>query len=660
MCGILCLVSAEEYCAPKCFPEAVSNSDRDVWSTSNTQIIENFIQKDRQNAVLTTQDLRKLAGLETLRSLNSKIIKLNNNVKFRDEEAIKAVQEQIDDIIGVESEDEAHEYLAETVFESLVYKIASRGPDYLGYIKPNQHMQLFSSVLSLRQPFQLQPEEKDGYILQFNGELYNDECLDLNDTRFIMEELEKLTQKCESRNEAILRVLCLLKGEFAFALHDMVNRKVYFGRDPVGKRSLLYSSEKDLWISSLPHPAVNFVECANEIIVYDISEASLCHYTYLQLYDTLNVAVNHEWNPLDFTPISDHSPQLQRLQDILAQATFVRQQAIKPLHPDNASLAVLFSGGLDCTLVAAMACQNFLDDNDTNSTHRIDLLTVGFDNTRTNQVAASSPDRLLAKKSWFHLCQRYQTPQLQIRLVEITVPYETWLLHKRRVQELMSPAHTEMDLSIAIAFYFASATQLENCISKISLMGLPTYQDFINDETKFTQVDPNYHSSAKVLFSGLGADELFAGYSRHESIFTNNLHPLLSHADISACYTKLSKELIHDIEIIHHRNLGRDDRVISSWGKELRYPYLDSALIFHVINEIEPNLKFHFHYEAVHTKKRGTHDVMRPVRKYLLRELARHMGLDWVQHELKRAIQFGAKSAKMEIGQSKIKGTDKL
>lgn len=664
MCGILCLVSSGTYSVPPCFSDVVSK--RDLWSTSDPKIIESFVKKDRQHTVLTLQDSRKLAGLDSLRTLNLELIKLNNNVKIRDDEAINAVQEQIDAIIGNESQEESHYYLTEEVFEALVYKIASRGPDYLGYIRPNENLQLFSSVLSLRQPFQLQPEEEDGFFLQFNGELYNEECMDGNDTRYIMEQLKKSCSADpapQSRDNAILRVLCLLEGEFAFAIHDLVHKKVFFGRDSIGKRSLLYSLEnKELWVSSLPHPGKSFVECANEVMTYDIDQGSLIHYSYPQLNKILGIDTNQEPNPLPYTPVLDHTHQLQRLHEVLAQATLIRQQSIHPLYPEDASLAVLFSGGLDCTLVAAMACHNFLNSSvfKPDSNHIIDLLTVGFDNPRTNQSASLSPDRLLAKKSWFHLCQHYQSPRLQIRLVEITIPYETWLLHKRHVQGLMSPAHTEMDLSIAIAFYFASATHLENCISKIALVGQPTYQEFMANEAAYTLVEQNYQSTTKVLFSGLGADELFAGYSRHESLFINSLHPQLSPDEISACYTQLSTELIHDIDIIHHRNLGRDDRVISSWGKELRYPYLDPVLISHVINDIEPNLKFHYHYETITTKKRGTQTVMRPIRKYLLRELARQMGLEWVQHELKRAIQFGAKSAKMEIGQSKVKGTDKL
>lgn len=57
--------------------------------------------------------------------------------------------------------------------------------------------------------------------------------------------------------------------------------------------------------------------------------------------------------------------------------------------------------------------------------------------------------------------------------------------------------------------------------------------------------------------------------------------------------------------------------------------------------------------------KRGNEKII-PTRKYILRQLAEQLGMSWVSQELKRAIQFGAKSAKLELGQSKAKGTDSL
>ncbi|CAF4327729.1 unnamed protein product, partial [Adineta steineri] len=73
----------------------------------------------------------------------------------------------------------------------------------------------------------------------------------------------------------------------------------------------------------------------------------------------------------------------------------------------------------------------------------------------------------------------------------------------------------------------------------------------------------SYESPAEVLLSGLGADEQLAGYSRHRSTFQ------------ASGWKALEDELDMEINRISKRNLGRDDRVISSLGKEVRFPFLD-------------------------------------------------------------------------------------
>jgi asparagine synthetase B (glutamine-hydrolysing) len=69
------------------------------------------------------------------------------------------------------------------------------------------------------------------------------------------------------------------------------------------------------------------------------------------------------------------------------------------------------------------------------------------------------------------------------------------------------------------------------------------------------------------LISGLGADEQLGGYSRHSVSFKEK------------GWSGLLKELQHDVDRICTRNLGRDDRVISDHGKEVRFPFLDEKVV---------------------------------------------------------------------------------
>ncbi|CUM56607.1 uncharacterized protein AC631_04395 [Debaryomyces fabryi] len=676
MCGILCRVKVGgEINHPPILTPLNTEGNLTKWESDDLEyILKNFIDVDLQNDLkLNISDQNKLSNLEELRSLNSQLIKLNNVIKKTDQtNAAKIeIQAKIDEIIGTELQEE-HNSGTLDMFGSLMIKIASRGPDYLLYLHfkdSNNSFQFFSSILSLRQPFYSQPIQNHDLILQFNGELYNPECLHSNDTEFIMELLVK-NILLFSRDEGILKTITELNGEFAFTIYDLIESKLYFGRDYIGRRSLLYNIDdsgsieggSDIIISSLPPShSNNFKECiSNEIKVVNLKDLTISNFYYESLWDKYGSS-----NKLDFSPLSSLfnfdkpvDDKLSKLFETLNDACYIRQSTIQPLHPDinEANIGILFSGGLDCTVLAALISKNLQQVPNS----KIDLITVGFDNPRTNLKASESPDRQLSKKSWFHLCKLFNNDNFSIRLIEINVGYKEWLINKKRVEKLMYPCNTEMDLSIAIAFYFAS--KCENGL-KLDLNDTSvTWEEFVLNESKYIDVQNNYTSHAKVLFSGLGADELFAGYSRHESVFNSLVKPDDSNYEeqMLAKYKELSNSLIYDIKIIHERNLGRDDRVISSWGKELRYPYLDEKLINYVINEVEPNLKLFFNWELVKTKKKGEKLVMKPIRKWLLRKLAEYMKLHWVKDELKRAIQFGAKSAKMEIGQSKVKGTDSL
>lgn len=170
-----------------------------------------------------------------------------------------------------------------------------------------------------------------------------------------------------------------------------------------------------------------------------------------------------------------------------------------------------------------------------------------------------------------------------------------------------------MDLSIAIAFYFAGKG-----VGKV----------FVDNAWIETR------STAKVLFSGLGADEQLGGYGRHRVQY-----------QVSG-WEGLVTEMSKDVERISWRNLGRDDRVLSHLSKEVRYPFLDED-VMRYLSTLEVWKKCDPRFE------KGVGD------KILARLLAKwYCGFGSVAVEMKRAVQFGSRTAKME--DSKQKGEDLL
>ena len=169
----------------------------------------------------------------------------------------------------------------EPIDESLVALLAQRGPDSLERHttsikvdpqtvttwepKPqNVYLTFVSTVLSLRgdtvtrQPLR---DESSGSILCWNGEAWRMSLVDIaaNDTKTVFLEFLKSSDPvsphqhgvdgCHTElgdgcaSETLSRVLCTLdsiKGPYAFVFLDRWHRRLFFGRDTLGRRSLVY------------------------------------------------------------------------------------------------------------------------------------------------------------------------------------------------------------------------------------------------------------------------------------------------------------------------------------------------------------------------------------------------------------------------------------
>ncbi|KAK6513493.1 hypothetical protein TWF281_005117 [Arthrobotrys megalospora] len=576
---------------------------------------------------------------------------------------------------------------ASSVSHGLIKDVGRRGPDSLESVElvvGSLRLKFTSSVLSLRgtavvpQPLFSKPDgaktqdEAPEYVLCWNGEAWRFDGQefgpDENDTRLIFDRLSS----CDGKVQDVLQGI---EGPFAFVFYDGPSKRVWFGRDWLGRRSLLRRKSTDgdgsVAICSIADPRTisQWEEIEADGFYYidlqtDTSSPHLQKIAFVSDSERENTESPCMKLPIpqlckhipatNSTALNPKSPPIGRLYDLLYDSLRLRVQNV-PLHsipvvPGHegrlrpSKVGILFSGGVDCTMLARIV-HDILPAEEP-----VELLNVAFENRRVLDAAAAEakkakkskkgstqiangveldtnglenvpatsytdsvydicPDRQTGRKSWSEL--RSVCPTRDWRFREINVPYEEVVTHKSAVIALLHPHDTEMDLSIGLAFYFASR--------------------------------PLETDSPRILLSGLGADELFGGYARHGTAFNR------------AGYPGLIDELELDLTRLGKRNLGRDDRIIANWGREARFPFLDERLLQEVISwPVSDKCGF----GAVQSDEEWS---KLDNEKQVLRLLAWKLGMKGVAGEKKRAIQFGARTAKMEATRGgKVKGTQKI
>ncbi|XP_024989077.1 asparagine synthetase domain-containing protein 1 isoform X2 [Cynara cardunculus var. scolymus] len=492
-------------------------------------------------------------------------------------------------------------------------------------------------IYSITQPL----VDKSGNILVYNVFGGIELSSDSNDAEVLMQYLGKCCN-CLSHNRegacsssgngkySVPELLSTIKGPWALIYWQASSKTIWFGRDALGRRSLLvhWPSTKDsrFMLSSVSPPSaideradIGYENGPTEVkfweelpcAVYSLSMSAL------KLDENLVGEVRrHNWTdpmleelikwertyvePRPEDLIESHgtfsSEQQGHLhQEVLAvlKESVRRRTIFSGTHLGNSPVAVLFSGGLDSMILAALL------DECLDLEFGIDLLNVSFD-------GQSAPDRISARAGVIEL--RKKASLRRWNLVEIDAELPKLTLETKHVMSLINPSNTYMDLNIGIALWLAAGGD-----------GWVCEEIGRNDDSEHHRF--KYKSDSRILLVGSGADEQCAGYGRHKTKYRQS------------GWAGLNEEMKLDMQRIWKRNLGRDDRCIADNGREARFPFLDEDVI-RVLLDI-PLWEI-----ADLGQPSGVGD------KKILREVARMLNLHEAAVLPKRAIQFGSRIAR--------------
>ena len=452
----------------------------------------------------------------------------------------------------------------EELLSVVLKSIKHRGEDYSGmYIDEENMIGLGHNLLSI---FNLINEDDKLYdnleenkqpiilndlVLVFNGEIYNfnklesflkENCQNYTESKSDSQLLANLinhyyNQYMDENNEDVLlksleSVLPQLDGDYSFAIYDKKFNNIALSRDSIGVKPLFYGidNEKGLNGFASEKKALWKAGIADENI-YDLSPGSvLYNWKLIDFEDNLinrilSVDFKEKRNQYDdykdYLDLKDsYEVYKELLMDDLYSAVLKRVENIT-------DVGLIFSGGVDSTILALILKEIAQKRNDTNTVKEgivkplnVKLYSVGVEN---------SQDIKFSKKI----------------AEELNLPLKTIIIDETTVKESIKPVLTAieddniMKLGVGMTIYLATKAMKEDGI--------------------------------KVALSGQGADELFGGYNRYLKHFEEN--------SLIDAYFSLDEEIYHDIANMYHVNLERDDAVSMANGVELRVPFLDKDII---------------------------------------------------------------------------------
>lgn len=367
-------------------------------------------------------------------------------------------------------------------FNSSLDLLAHRGPDDFGVEIFNGVVGLGSHRLAIQDlsPKGHMPmsDYTKRYWITFNGEIYN--------FKEIKKELTEYKFKSEGDSEVVLYSYvkwgedCVSKfnGMFAFVIYDSLTNKIFFARDRLGERPLLYYKDTNrIIISSEAKSILNLLDSAqikldtsiiSDVLSYryipnvktgfqNINSLPVASYANLTLGNLQrDIMIKKYWDPLSVKICE------VKFEDAVSKTEELLISSVKHKLIADVPVGIFLSGGLDSSLIAYMTSK--LTKNP------ITTITVGY--SRNDKESEYGGGQFVSKI---------------IGSNHIEIPID---LSKMDIASELDDMFSKLDIPICDPAIF------------------PTF--LMSRETS---------KHLKVVLSGEGADEFFGGYNWNSDIF---------------------------------------------------------------------------------------------------------------------------------------------
>lgn len=314
--------------------------------------------------------------------------------------------------------------------------------------------------------------------IAYNGEIYN--------FKELKKELQKLGHRFKSNTDTEVIIYayvewgieCVNKfnGMFAFSLYDNYKKKFYLARDRYGIKPVYYyiSNENSFVYASETKSILEYSEYKNELD----KEALLEYFTFQNIFTNKTLYKNIQiLEPGHYFEIDLISKKIDKIQywdfdfsdpnkakderEYIEELDRLFTQAVQRQLVADVPIGSYLSGGMDSGSITALASNHFQKTN-----NHLTTFTVGFDLSSASGLELGYDERARAE----YMSNKFKTE------------------------------HYEMVLK---------SGDMERCMSNFA---------YHLEEPRVGQSYPNYYAAklaskfVKVVLSGTGGDEIFAGY----------------------------------------------------------------------------------------------------------------------------------------------------